>query len=59
MYLMVNVHNMFYVLYYVNIYIHVLYTLACVENIVLKWHNAFSYALDNLEVRCQCMTRVF
>ena len=52
MYLMVNVHNMFYVLYYVNIYIHVLYTLACVENIVLKWHNAFSYALDNLEVRC-------
>ena len=25
----------------------------------MKWHNAFSYALGNLEVRCECMTRVF
>ena len=24
-----------------------------------KWHNAFSYALGNLEVRCECMTWIF
>ena len=24
-----------------------------------KWHNAFSYALGNLEVRCECMIWIF
>ena len=24
-----------------------------------KWHNAFSYALGNLEVRCECITWFF
>ena len=28
-------------------------------NFFLKWHNAFSYALGNLEVRCECMTWFF
>ena len=24
-----------------------------------NWHNAFSYARGNLEIRCECMTRIF
>ena len=25
----------------------------------MKWHNAFSYAPGNLEIRCECMRRIF
>ena len=25
----------------------------------LKWHNAFSYASGNLDIRCECMTWIF
>ena len=32
---------------------------ACVILIVLKLHNAFHMHRGNLEIRCECMTRIF
>ena len=41
--LVVTVHNMFYMLYYVNIYIHVLYISMCCINCI-EMESCISYA---------------
>ena len=54
-YLIVKLHNMFYVINYVNIYIYI-YACEYINMNVMKWHNTFHMHQGNLEIRCECMT---
>ena len=48
-----NLHNMFYVINYVNIYACEYISIMC-----WNWHHAFHMHWGNLEIRCECIVEI-